>query len=178
MAASLKNVIKTNQIRLNISIRMRDGISHASLSGKIHHNGRAVLLEYIIYCVFICQISFDESEPFIMRELVKAIFLKTHIVIIIYIIETDNMNPFNRIKQLLARFEPMNPAAPVTSTAALCKSIVFFISPPRHPFAGLESANSACIVPKRTDIKALLSSAIDIVGAFILHDCIFITIEC
>lgn len=99
----LKNVIKTNQIRLNISIRMRDGISHTSLSGKIHHNGRSVLLEYIIYCVFICQISFDESEPFIMRELVKAIFLKTHIVIIIYIIETDNMNPFNRIKQLLCK---------------------------------------------------------------------------
>ena len=49
------------------------------------------------------QISFDESEPFIMRELVKAIFLKTHIVIIIYIIETDNMNPFNRIKQLLCK---------------------------------------------------------------------------
>ena len=44
----LKNVIKTNQIRLNISIRMRDGISHTSLSGKIHHNGRSVLLEYII----------------------------------------------------------------------------------------------------------------------------------
>ena len=79
MATSLKNVIKTNQIRLNISIRMRDGISHTSLSGKIHHNGRAVLLEYILYCVFICQISFDESEPFIMRELVKITpdFLRT-----------------------------------------------------------------------------------------------------
>ena len=37
MAASLQDVIKSDEIALNISIRIRNTITYACLSCKIHH---------------------------------------------------------------------------------------------------------------------------------------------
>ena len=48
MTACLKNIVKTNEITLNIGIGIGDTITHTCLSREIYNNGYLVLRKNIL----------------------------------------------------------------------------------------------------------------------------------
>jgi len=62
MSTGFQNVIETNQVRFNISIRINDGIADTCLSSKVHNDLRSVLIKYLIDHVLICNTAFYKNK--------------------------------------------------------------------------------------------------------------------
>ena len=62
MPARFQDVIETNQIRFDISIRINDGISDACLGSEIHNDLRLVLFKYLIDQFLIRNTAFNKNK--------------------------------------------------------------------------------------------------------------------
>lgn len=60
MTAGLQNVVETDQVGLDISVRVGDGIADTGLCGEIYYDIRFVVCKNLIYQGFVSQISFVE----------------------------------------------------------------------------------------------------------------------
>ena len=45
MTAGFQNVVESDEVALDVSVRVRDGIADAGLCGEVHDDGEVVLLE-------------------------------------------------------------------------------------------------------------------------------------
>ena len=61
MTAGLEQIVEADDVRLDISSRIGNGIAHPSLRGQIHYNRRTVAREKIVNQLFIGNGAFDES---------------------------------------------------------------------------------------------------------------------
>ena len=65
MPAALQNIIETDDIALNIRVRVRNGIAHARLRRQIYHQLRLFLRKQIAHSIRIRNICLFKSEIFI-----------------------------------------------------------------------------------------------------------------
>ena len=90
MAASLKDVVETDEVGLDICSRIRDTVADSGLGGKVHHNLRLIVSEDLVNKGLICYISLDECKIRILFEFLQTLLLETDVVVIIHIVDSDN----------------------------------------------------------------------------------------
>ena len=90
MAAGFQNVIETNHITFDVSIRIRDGIANTSLRAQIDHNIRMVLLKNTVDECLVRKAALDKDIVLELLKLGKACFLDANIIIIVHIVQTND----------------------------------------------------------------------------------------
>lgn len=96
MPARLQDVVKADEIGLDVSIRVGDGVAHACLGGKIYDDVRPVLGEDLIDQRFVGEVAPDEGVRRIgvggqtVVDFGKSPFFDVHIVVIVHIVHSDD----------------------------------------------------------------------------------------
>ena len=105
-AARLENVVKANQIRLNVHIRVGDGIAHARLRRQVDDDGRGICGEDALHRLAVGdaaahkvprRLGMRRRQPFNLGE---AVFLDGHIIVVVHIVQPDNGRSARAAEQL------------------------------------------------------------------------------
>ena len=99
MTASLQNIVETYQITLDISIRIRDRISHASLGSQIHHHLWLMLLKEFIHHRLISDTAIYHGKAIELLQLAKSLLLDMHIIVVVHIIDTHYLDILHFLQQ-------------------------------------------------------------------------------
>ncbi len=87
--AGFQDIEKTNQIRLQISIRIVDAVPHSGLSGKVDDIINRMRLENIVQLFLVGEIGLVEIEV-VAGQLPQSFLLETHLVVIIQVVKPDD----------------------------------------------------------------------------------------
>ena len=103
MAAGFQNVIEANQVCFHIGIRVRNGIADTRLRTEVHYDFRLILLKDRFDHSLVCQIAFYETEIFKLLQFVQTCFLQAHIIIVVHVVQTHNLDTLHRGEQTLCK---------------------------------------------------------------------------
>ena len=92
MTAGFQNVIESNHIALDVSIRVGDGVANTSLNTKVDHNVWMMLLKNAVDKCLVRKVALDK---WIVLELLK--FCKTRlfdmdIIVIVHVIQANDLS--------------------------------------------------------------------------------------
>ena len=99
MTASLQNIVKTYQITLDISIRIRDGISHTSLGSQIHYHLWLMLLKEFIHHRLVSNTAIYHGKTLKLLKSAKSLLLDMHIIVVVHIIDTHYLDVLHFLQQ-------------------------------------------------------------------------------
>ncbi len=60
VAACFQDVVETDEVALDVGIRVRDGIADTGLGGEVHDDGKVVFLEQAVDCSLVGEVRFYE----------------------------------------------------------------------------------------------------------------------
>ena len=106
VTAGLQNVVEADDIALDIHIRIGDRIPDTGLGSQVHHHVKAVLGEAVIDQSTIRNAAPDEGPPGLLLlsrqrfDLPQAVFLDGHIVIVVHVVQTHDLNSVQGPQQL------------------------------------------------------------------------------
>ena len=102
VTASLQDIIKTDKVALDISIRIGDAVADSCLSGKVHDNGNLVFREDFLYCVFVSDGGVDKS-PITMQgfDFFQTLILDVDIIVVGNGIDTENLDVLDIVEESL-----------------------------------------------------------------------------
>ena len=103
MAAGFQNVIKANQVCFHIGIRVRNGIADTRLRTEVHYDFRLILLKDRFDYRLVSQITFYEAEIVKLLQFVQTCFLQAHIIIVVHVVQTYNLDTLHRGEQSLCK---------------------------------------------------------------------------
>ena len=83
MTAGLQDIIETDKVALDVSIRISNAVAYSRLSCEVHDNSNFVFREDFLNCVFVCDGSVDKS-PITMQSLYffQPLILDVDIVVV------------------------------------------------------------------------------------------------
>ena len=93
VAAGFQNIVETDQVALDVDVRMIDRIADAGLCGQINYDGGLVYCKYFVDKGLIGDTSFNKDVPDGRVDRVdhaKAVLLELRIVVIVHIVEADH----------------------------------------------------------------------------------------
>ena len=101
MTAGLQNVVKADDIRLHIDIRVVDGVAHARLGGKIHNDLGLIRGKERVQRGSVGQVSFDEAEAAArcsallrhLRKQVEPVLFERDLIVIVHAVDADDVDP-------------------------------------------------------------------------------------
>ena len=99
MTASLQDIIETYQITLYISIRIRDRISHASLSSQIHHHLWLMLLKELVHHRLVSDAAIYHGKAIELLQSAKSLLLDMHIIVVVHIINAHYLDVLHFLQQ-------------------------------------------------------------------------------
>lgn len=100
VTASLENIVETNQVALDIRVRIRDGITHPGLRSEIHNHREMVLGEKIIDNALVGNVCFHEGPvPAQCLDFLKSAVFDIYVVIICYGVYSDDFDILKFMKQ-------------------------------------------------------------------------------
>lgn len=93
VTAGLQDIVETDKVALNISIRISDAVADSCLGSKVHDNGNLVFREGFLHCVFVSDGGMDKS-PITMQgfNFFQPLILDVDIVVVGDGIDTDNLD--------------------------------------------------------------------------------------
>ena len=95
MAASLKDVIESYKVALDVGIRICDAITDTSLSREIDNHREVILFKKFIDRRFICNVCLDESPVFAeVFDFFQTLVFDIDIVVICDGIYTNDLDAF------------------------------------------------------------------------------------
>ena len=106
VAASFKDVIKSDDIALDINIGIGYRIAHTCLSGKVYDNIKAVFFKAFVNECSVGDIPFNEYPLALALfggkafDLTEPVFLYRNIVIIIHVVDADNSDRSDSLYKL------------------------------------------------------------------------------
>ena len=85
VTAGLQDIVESDKVALNVSIRIGDAVADSCLSGKVHDNGNLVFREDFLYCVFVSDGGVDKS-PVTMQgfDFFQTLILDVDIIVVCY----------------------------------------------------------------------------------------------
>ena len=103
VAAGLQNIVKSDDVRLDVGVRVGDRVADTRLGGKVYDDFGLVLRENVIDEQLVRNIPPDECvlDRAGCRDffnLSKTILLQRDIVIVVHVVEADNM-PSRQVAQ-------------------------------------------------------------------------------
>ena len=91
MTAGFEDVVKADDVALDVGVRICDGVTHSCLSGEIDDNGEIEFLKKVIDHGFISDVCLDES-PVLAKgfDFLQALVFDVHIVVV-----RDGVHPYD-----------------------------------------------------------------------------------
>ena len=108
VSAGFKNVVETDEVALDIGVRVRDGVTDARLCSEIHDNSEMIFFKEAVNCSFIRKVRFHESPFFAGRnrerfDFLEAFVLDVHVIVVGDGIKTDKFGAVIVVEQLFAK---------------------------------------------------------------------------
>ena len=100
MPAGFQNIIKADDVALDVHIGIGDGIPDTCLGSQIDHHMEAVLRKAVIHQAAVCDAALDEGpgrggmQGGFLLNLLQSPFLNGHIIIVVDIVKTHNLHAF------------------------------------------------------------------------------------
>ena len=106
LAACFEDVVEPDEIALDVSVGVCDGIAYAGLGGEVHDDGKVVLFEQAVDGCLISEVRFDEGPFFASRvcdgvDFLEALVLDVDVIVVGYGIESDEFGASVVVQQLL-----------------------------------------------------------------------------
>lgn len=98
MTAGLQNIVKPNDVALDIVIRMVDWVPHASLRRQIDYQSRLILGEYTHNSFLVRNIALRKGEMSIRHQSSESCLFQAYIIISIEIVYADYRKLFSKIR--------------------------------------------------------------------------------
>ena len=107
VSACFQDVVESDEVALDVGIRVRDGIADAGLGGEVHDDGEVVFLEQAVDGGLVGEVRFDECPLFAGRcregfDFLEALVLDVHVVVVGDAVEPDEFRAVVFGEQLLA----------------------------------------------------------------------------
>ena len=100
MAASLKNIVETYKVALDIRVRIRDGITNTGLRSEIHNHREMILREKFIDNALVGNVRLHEGPvPAQCLDFLESAIFDIYVVIICYGVYSDNFDILKFLKQ-------------------------------------------------------------------------------
>ena len=99
MTASFQDIVESNQVALDISIRIRDRISHTSLGSQIHYHLWLMLLKEFIHHRLVSDTAIYHGKALKLLQLAKSLLLDMHIIVVVHIIDTHYLDVLHFLQQ-------------------------------------------------------------------------------
>ena len=93
VAAGFQDVVETDQVALNVDVRMINRVADAGLCGQINYDGRLVYCKYFVDKGLIGDTAFNKDVPDGRVDRVdhaKAVLLELRVVVIVHVVEADH----------------------------------------------------------------------------------------
>ena len=90
MTAAFQNVDEAGHVRVNVAVRIDQGVPYTSLRSKVNDAREPLSFEERRYRLFVRQIHVDEPEGREMREGRETILFQLDAVIIVQIVQPDH----------------------------------------------------------------------------------------
>lgn len=93
VAAGFQNIVETDQVALNVDVRMIDRVADAGLCGQINYDGGFVYCKYFVDKGLIGDTSFNKDVPDGRVDRVdhaKAVLLELRVVVVVHVVEADH----------------------------------------------------------------------------------------
>lgn len=83
VTAGLQDIVESDKVALDISIRIGDAVADSCLGGKVHDYSNLAFREDFLYCVFVCNGGMDKS-PVTMQgfDFFQPLILDVDIVVV------------------------------------------------------------------------------------------------
>jgi hypothetical protein len=104
--ARLQNIVKTDNISLNVRVRIRDGVTNPRLRCQIHNNLWAIRVKNFFDRRLVRNAFLHKYKIRKCRKLRKTALFQTHIVIIIHIVYSDNSRRRHFLQKPLRKIAP------------------------------------------------------------------------
>lgn len=83
VTASLKNIVETDKVALDISIRIGDAVAASCLCGEVHNYGNLVSREDFLYSILVCNGGVNKSPiPMLGFDFFQTLILDVDIIVI------------------------------------------------------------------------------------------------
>ena len=100
--ARLQDVVKPNDVALNVNVGVLDGVPHPGLCGQVDHNVKLVLPEQAVHQLAVGNATLHGhivyARRFGTRQLPQAVLLERRIVIVVQVVNAHN-RPFCHLTQ-------------------------------------------------------------------------------
>lgn len=104
VAAGFENVEEADDVRMNVTFRVRDGIADARLCRKVHDDVRLAFREQRVKRSLVRNVNLAEGEAFaVLREHFKPLFFKRCVVVVRDAVRADNARAFKGVKDMLGK---------------------------------------------------------------------------
>ena len=93
MPAGFQDIVESDEVALDIHVRMIDGIADARLCGEVDHDRGLVCPEDLVYKGFVSDAALHKNMPYRGRDRIddaKTVLLEVRIIIVIHIVEADH----------------------------------------------------------------------------------------
>ena len=93
VAAGFQNIVETDQVALDVDVRMIDRVADAGLCGQINYDGRLVYCKYFVDKGLVGDTAFNKDvlDGRVDRvDHAKAVLLELRIIVIVHVVEADH----------------------------------------------------------------------------------------
>lgn len=88
VAAGLEDVVEADEVGLDIGTGVGDAVAHTGLGGEVDHYLGLVLGKEAVNQLLVGNVAFDKGEVRVLRQLGEALFLETHVVVVVHIVDS------------------------------------------------------------------------------------------
>ena len=99
MTASLQDIVETDEVTLDIGIRISNTITYSCLSCQVHHDLRMVFLEQLIYDWFVSDTAIYHGIAIELLQSAKSLLLDMHIIVVVHVINAHYLDVLHFLQQ-------------------------------------------------------------------------------
>ena len=107
VAAGLKDIVKADEVRLNVHVRVVDGIAHAGLGREVHNDVRRIVRKEPVQNGPVRHVAAHEAEAAAVARPLggeafqqpEAVLLERDLVVIVHAVDADDVDVFIAAQQ-------------------------------------------------------------------------------
>lgn len=104
VAAGFENIEEANDVRMDVTFRVRDGIADTRLRREVHDDVRLVFGKQRVKRSLVRDVNLAERESFaVLREHLKPLFLERRVVVVRDAVRADDARAFKGVKDMLGK---------------------------------------------------------------------------
>ena len=101
VAAGFENIEEANDVRMDVTFRVRDGIADTRLRRKVHDDVRLAFEKQRVQRSLVRDVNLAEHKAFaVLREHLEPLFLERRVVVVRDAVRADNARAFKGVKDM------------------------------------------------------------------------------